>query len=292
MYPVLFHIGAILIPSYGALAALGVIAALFLAQQTARVAGVHTGHVWNLCVVAVFSALVVQRLLLLAVNWSQVRAHPSLALGLAMIHHPLLAVAGALAGGGMALMYARRQKLPLRTTADVLAAPVAVGLAFEQLGALLAGSEFGSETGVSWAVTYTNPLAARWSGTPLGISLHPVQAYAALAFLALSVLLVVWLPARRQQGEVAGLGLMGAGVSIFITELWRDPEGRGVVLGGALDGPQLAVILMVLAGGFLLLERSGVTEGRSFPPIHQEQSERMRHGAFSGRGAKDEGSNG
>lgn len=256
MYPVLFHIGAILIPAYGALAALGVVAALFLAQQTARFAGLHTGHVWNLCVVALLSALVVQRLLLLTVNWNQVRAHPSWVLGLAMIHHPLLAVAGAFAGGGMALMYARRQKLPLRTTADVLAAPIAVGLAFEQLGALLAGSEFGTETDVRWAVTYTNPLAARWSGTLLGIPLHPVQAYAALAFLTLSVFLVAWLPARRQQGDVAGFGLMGAGISIFLTELWRDPEGRGAMLGGALDGPQLAAALMVLAGGVLLLERS------------------------------------
>ena len=56
-----------------------------------------------------------------------------------MVHHPLLAAAGALAGVGCAAIYARRQKLPFRDTADVLAAPVALGLAFEQLGALLAG---------------------------------------------------------------------------------------------------------------------------------------------------------
>ncbi len=82
-----------------------------------------------------------------------------------------------------------------------------------------------------WAVTYTNPLAARWSGTPLGIPLHPVQAYAALAFFALSILLLVWLPMRRRQGDVAGLLLLGTGVAVFITEFWRDPVGRGVLLG-------------------------------------------------------------
>jgi phosphatidylglycerol:prolipoprotein diacylglycerol transferase len=103
-------------------------------------------------------------------------------------------------------------------------------------------------------VTYTNPLAARWSGTPLGVPLHPVQAYAGLAFLTLSILLVVWLPARRQQGDVAGLFLMGAGVVVFMTELWRDSVGRGQLLGGAVDGPQVAAIVMVLAGAFLLKE--------------------------------------
>jgi phosphatidylglycerol:prolipoprotein diacylglycerol transferase len=254
VYPVLFHIGAILIPAYGAMAALGVVLALFLAQRTAVVAGLNAGQIWILCVVALFSALVV-RVLLLAANWSELRAHPSWVLGLAMIHHPLLAAAGALAGGGMALMFARRRRLPLGTTADALAAPLVLGLALEQVGALLAGAEFGTETGVRWAVTYTNPLAARWSGTPLGIPLQPVQAYSSLAFLTLSIFLVVWLPARRQQGDVAGLGLMGTGISIFITELWRDPEGRGVVLAGALDGPQVAAILMVLAGGLVLRER-------------------------------------
>jgi phosphatidylglycerol:prolipoprotein diacylglycerol transferase len=85
---------------------------------------------------------------------------------------------------------------------------------------------------------------------------HPVQAYAGLGFLTLSVFLVVWLPARRQQGDAAGLFLMGAGVVVFMTELWRDSVGRGQLLGGAVDGPQVAAIAMVLAGALLLLERN------------------------------------
>jgi len=247
----------VLIQTYGALAALGVVLGLFLAQRTARIAGLNEGQVWNLCVVALFAALVVERLLLVVVNWSGLRSHPSWMLGLAMIHHPLLAAAGALAGAGSALVFARRQRMPLDTTADVLSAPLTLGLAFEQLGALMAGSGFGTEANVRWAVTYTDALAARWSGTPLGIPLHPVQAYAGMAFLTLSIFLLVWLPARKQQGDVAGLCLLGMGLVIFITESWRDPEGRGAVLGGVVDGPQLAAIFMVLAGGVVLRERRG-----------------------------------
>ena len=257
VHPVLFHIEAFLIPSYGALSALGAVLALFLAQRTARIAGVNGGQMWNLCVVALFAALAGERLLLVAANWSELRSNPGWMLGLAMIHHPLLAAAGASAGVGSAAAYARWKRLPMARTADALAAPLALGLAFEQLGALLAGSGYGTETALRWAVIYTHPLAARWSGTPLGIPLHPVQAYAALAFLALSILSLVWLPARRQEGDVAGLWLLGAGVAIYITELWRDPEGRGTLLGGALDGPQAAAILFVVAGGLLLRERKG-----------------------------------
>lgn len=255
MYPVLFHIGAILIPAYGASAAVGVLLALLLAQRVARTAGLNTGQVWNLCVIAVCAALVSQRLLLVLINWTGLRSHPMWLLGLAMIHHPLLAAAGALVGTGFAVLYARLCKLPFRTTADVLAAPLALGLAFEQLGALLAGSGFGNETTVPWAVTYTNPLAARWSGAPLGIPLHPVQAYAALAFLTLAVLLLVCFPRRQQQGDIAGLWFLLTGVAIYLTEFWRDPMGRGAMLGGALDLPQVAAVALVLAGALLLIER-------------------------------------
>ena len=255
MHPVLFHIGGIVIPSYGALSALGMLLALLLAQRTARIARVSTAQVWNLCVFALFTALVCQRLLLVAANWSALRIHPRWMLSIAMIHHPLLGATGALAGPGAAFVYARRKRMNLAATADALAAPLALGLAFEQLGALLAGSGYGTPTTVRWAVTYNDMLASRWSGTPLGIPLQPVQAYAALSYVTLSLLLLVWLPARRRQGDIAGLWLLGAGIAIYITEFWRDTEGRGVLFGGALDGPQVAAIFFVLAGAVVLLER-------------------------------------
>ena len=259
VYPVFFHIGAVLIQSYGAMAALGVLMALFLAQRTARIAGVDAGQVWNLCVVALSAALVGQRLLLIAINWNDVRRHPMWMLGLAMIHHPLLGAAGALAGVASAGLYAHLKGLSVWSTADALAGPLALGLALEQFGGLLAGSGYGTASTARWAVTYVNPLAARWSGTPLGIPLHPVQAYAALGFFTLSASLLAGLAARRQQGDIAGSGLLGFGVVIFMTELWRDPEGRGALLGGMLDGPQAAAVLLVLAGGLVLMERKGAS---------------------------------
>ena len=282
MHPVLFHIGAVLIPAYGAAAALGVLLALALALRTARVAGLNPSQVWNLCIVALFAALLGSRLLLIAANWTALRIHPQWLLGLAMIHHPLVAAVGALVGAVAAAIYAWRFKLPPWATADALAAPLALGLAFEQLGALLAGSGYGTETTVRWAVTYQHPLAERWSGTPLGVPLHPVQLYAVLAFLALSISLLVWLPRRRQQGDLAGLFLLGAGVAVFITEFWRDAEGRGSALGGALDGPQIAAVLMVVVGGLALLERSRKAEGAGSPPFRQKPNRRSFDSTRSG----------
>jgi phosphatidylglycerol:prolipoprotein diacylglycerol transferase len=259
VYPVLFHIGSIVIPSYGVVAAVGVLLALLIAQRAARIAGLDGRKVWNLCVMALFAALAGTRLLLVALNWNELRAHPMWLLGLAMIHHPLLACFGGLVAVVTAVLYGRWQRLPLRITADALAAPVALGLACEQLGSLLAGSGYGIEAGqgiaARWAVTYTHPLAALWSGAPLGVALHPVQAYAALGFLVLAIFLFLWMPHRRQPGDVTGLLFLGAGVVVFVTEFWRDSEGRGALLGGALDGPQMAAVAMVVVGGLVLLER-------------------------------------
>jgi phosphatidylglycerol:prolipoprotein diacylglycerol transferase len=243
------------------MAAVGVLAGLVLALRTARVAGVSPGHAWNLCVVAVCAALVCERLLLVAANWSALRSHPGWALELAMVHHPLVSGIGAAAGLLCALWYARRHKMPLAATADALAAPLSVGLTFEQLGALLAGSGYGTASTAPWAVTYTSALASLWSGTPLGLPLHPVQAYAALSCLVLAVIAVAWLPRRTREGDVAGVWLMCAGAVIYMTELWRDPEGRGLILHGVLDGPQIAAIAMVLIGALVLRERRAGKEG-------------------------------
>jgi phosphatidylglycerol:prolipoprotein diacylglycerol transferase len=298
VHPVLFHIGAVVIPSYGAVTALGMLLALGLALRTARMAGRGTGldtnlvtnldsnldpgKVWNLCILSLFAALAASRLLLVIVNWSVLRVHPAWLLELAMVHHPLLAGVGTLAGAGCALWYARHCKLPMGATADALAPPLALGLAFEQLGELASGSGYGVEAGagVHWAVTYTDPLAAIWSGAPLGVALHPVQAYAALAFLTLALFLLVWLPGEHREGDVAGLGLMGLGAAIYITEIWRVPEGRGSVLNGAIDGPQIAAVLLVIAGALVLRERgsSSAVSGADSHPFHDEAVKWMGHG--------------
>jgi phosphatidylglycerol---prolipoprotein diacylglyceryl transferase len=263
VYPVLFHIGAVVIPAYGALAALGVLAALVLAQSTARVSGVNPAQVWNLSIVALFSALVGSRLLLVIANWHEISRHPLWLFGLGMVHHPLVGAAAALSGALAAFAYARWQRLPLAKTADALAAPLALGLAFEQVGALMAGSGYGTPATARWAVTYSSFLAARWSGTPLGVPLHPVQGYAALADLTIAICLLLAFPLRRQPGDVAGLWMILTGIAVFITEFWRDSGGRGSYFGGALNGPQVAAIALVLAGGIALRERNTQPAGPS-----------------------------
>ena len=254
MHPVLFQLGLLVVPSYGVVAAVGVLLALWLAQITARRAGLDPRHAWNLLVLAVFSSLVASRLLLIAMNLSDLRRHPRWLLAVAMVHHPLLAAVG-FAGAGIAVaIYIRWARLPLLTVTDALVAPLSVGMALEQAGALLAGSGFGSETAVRWAVTYTSPVAARWSGTPLGVALHPVQAYAAAGSLIVGLATLALLSRSWRTGDITGAWLIANGALLFLTELFRDWEGRGVLLRGSVDAEQLLALGMVLVGGLVLTD--------------------------------------
>ena len=255
VHPVLFHIGALVIPSYGAVAALGLLLALTLALRIARRIGIDPNRIWNLCILMLFTALIGSRLLLVAANWKTLRSHPLWILSIATVHHPLVAGIAALIAFVVAAVYAGLHHMPYRATADVLVAPLSLGLAFEQIGALLAGSGYGTGTRLPWAIIYTDPLAARWSDAPLGIPVHPVQAYAAICFSIVASGLVLWLPRRSQNGELAGIFLMSAGMVMYITEFWRDPLGRGAVLNGTLKGPQVAALVLVLGGAALLLDR-------------------------------------
>jgi phosphatidylglycerol---prolipoprotein diacylglyceryl transferase len=266
VYPVLFHIGPVLVPSYGVMAALGILLALTLLLRTARFAGVNPNQLWNLSIVALFAALAGSRILLVVLNWTVVRSHPAWLLSLAMVHHPLLAAAGAVFALAAAVPYALWQRLPFASTADALASPLALALACEQIGALLSGAGFGTETTVRWAIVYTHPLAARWSGAPLFVPVHPVQAYAAFAFLVIFLTLLFLMPHRRQQGDVTGIGLLAAGAAIYFTELWRDPEGRGSVFNGLLDGPQLAALASVAIGAVVLRRRPAASIAVSIAP--------------------------
>jgi len=265
MYPVLFHLGPLLVPSYGVAVALGVLAALLLAQWTAPRTGLDNAtasrHAWNLIVLAVFSAIALERLLLIFMNLSDLKRHPQWLLAIAMVHHPLLAAFGAVAAIVAVVLYTRWTHLSLLAALDALAAPLCLGLAFEEAGALLEGSGYGREvvSAHAWSITYSSAFAANWGGAPLGIPVYPVQAYTAIALLLLVLWLCLWLARSYRKGEIAGGALIGLGVILFLTEGYRDWEGRGILFDSAakdpiFDLPQLAAVVLVLVGAALLID--------------------------------------
>lgn len=176
---------------------------------------------------------------------------------------------GFLGGLSAVLLLCWRMKLPILRFADMLSAPVMIGLALGRLGCFCNGCCYGRPidwgTGVEWpwGVTFLRgevPSALR------GIPLHPTQLYAALNALALFGLLI-WIRRRQRfEGQVFGLVLVAYGITRSALELFRLDVGREFwledSLGQILSTSQGISIPMVLVGATILvvgLRRSRAT---------------------------------
>ncbi|WP_446745155.1 prolipoprotein diacylglyceryl transferase family protein [Silvibacterium acidisoli] len=247
MYPRLFQLGHIAIPTYGALTSLGLLAGLGLAFSLARRLGLNPDRVWSLCITGILATLVGARLLIVAAYFSAFRQHPFWVLGITHLRDAWIMPAAMFIGGAAALLYALAAGLPVLRVMDCLAPAAALSLAIERFGAFLAGVDYGIAVSAPWTVTYRNPLAQLWYGTPLGAAVEPVQLYQAVAWLLVFAVLFAG-AGRIRSGRVAGAWLFACGVIPFFAGMLRAepaPFALSLGLGAAC----------VVAGGALLLDR-------------------------------------
>src|SRR5437588_8350075 len=233
MFPRLFHIGNFSIPTYGVMAAVGLIAGLAVVVRGARRQGVDPEKAWNLGLIAIIFGLVGAKLLMVINDWQ------SFGNWRAIFSLTFVQAAGVFYGGlllaiAACVAYIRWNKMPVLRTCDVFAPGIALGHAFGRLGCFAAGCCWGKETHVPWAVKFTNPLANILVGTPLNVPLHPTQIYEFLVEIINFAILWWMLKHKRFEGQVIGAYLFLYGFARFFLEFLRaDPE-RGSVFGGAL----------------------------------------------------------
>jgi phosphatidylglycerol---prolipoprotein diacylglyceryl transferase len=293
VYPRFLQFGPFIIPSYGVLLAAGILCGLALSVVLARRAGLDSEKIWNLGLMGVVTAIIAARLLLTLTNWSSLRtapfrAAPLLLLSLSGARSPVFALGGIAIALLACAAYAMRTHLPLLRTMDVAAPALALGNAFTWVGCFAAGCDYGRPTSLRWGVTYTSRFAARTTGVPLGIPLHPVQLYQAAVSLALVVLLLVLFRRRHredtglhgamreskmqsgntqkskiqdgeiqdgeiQDGEIMGAWLFLYGLAGCLLDSLRGDAPAGALFHGTLTMAQSLAMLMVLAGGLLWL---------------------------------------
>lgn len=259
MYPRLFQFGHIAIPTYGVFSALALVAALAMAMHTARRLALDPNKIWNLSLTGIFTMLIGSRLLLILFHFSDFIAHPFWMIGLVSIRgHGIRYGAAALAICAC-IGYIFAARLPLRRTCDCLAPAAALGIAIGSLGAFAAGSDYGSPTTLPWGVVYRHALATLWSGAPLGVRLHPVQAYEAAVALLLFAALLLRLPQRAQDGELAGIFLSAYGTGLYFLDFYHGK--RDFVFAGAVSVEQVFGLACLLAGAALCLRRRQATQG-------------------------------
>lgn len=236
-------IGPLTLHSYGVLLAVAFLMGLWVASWQARRAGLDDRRVGDLAIYLLIAGLVGAKLLLLIVEW------PYYSNNLGQLGS--LAQSGGVFYGGLlgALpvwwWYTRRHALDGWKVGDALAPGVAIGQSLGRLGCLAAGCCHGRPAEVPWAITFSDPYAARAVGTPLDIPLHPTQLYESVAML-LVFLALVWLaPRKRFDGQVFLAYVTLYAVGRFVIEFFRGDQ-RGTVLSGLLSTSQFVSVLLVL----------------------------------------------
>ena len=139
-----------------------------------------------------------------------------------MVQHGGLVYYGGFLGATLAgTIFILWKKMPFWKTADVFAPSIALGSVFGRVGCLLNGCCYGRLTDLPWAITFTNPQAHEFSGTPLNVPLHPTEIYDALLNFALYVFLA-WLFRRKKfDGQVFATYLLCYAIMRSLVEHFR-----------------------------------------------------------------------
>ena len=234
--------------------AFALLSALLAASALAQRLGgsVFSERVWTAGAVGMVTALVAARMLVIVFNLGDFIAHPFWMLGLSDLDDRF--VYGSLVLGICACSgYVLAHRMDLPATLDVMAPAASIGLAIASLGSFAAGSDFGIRTTAGWGMVYTSRLAARWSGTPLGVPLVPVQLYTAAAHAIVGGLALWAMLRASRSGDAAGLWLFATGLAVFLLEQLRFvPDSEWLVLGAYTLPQCFAISAVVLAGGLWL----------------------------------------
>lgn len=152
---------------YGVMLVVAAVAGMSLAYVRFRQAGLSPELLFSLAFWMFLFGIVGGRVFFVVEYWES--HYAPLPLGKAIVEalkyaNGGLVVYGALFGAAAAFVwFARRHRLPMLALADLIAPSLVVGLAFGRIGCLLNGCCFGGVSDVSWAVTFPQQDAGRFS---------------------------------------------------------------------------------------------------------------------------------
>ena len=254
MYPKLISIGSFFIPTYGTLVAIAFLLGLWTTVRLARKAKLPAEPVTNLAIYCALAGLAGAKLFMILFDWKSYWDDPG-----SLFSLNTLQAAGVYQGGFLlalvtAILYMRRNRLPVLETCDVFSPGIALGQAIGRLGCFSAGCCWGVECHLPWAVTFKNPQAFSLTGVPLGIPLHPAQLYESAADALIFVALYRLVTKPHAAGSILGWYLTLYSAARFVIEFFRFHE-QGLHFG--LSYTQWISLATLAAGIGLLMTARG-----------------------------------
>ena len=180
------HFGPFQLRAYGLMIAIGVVAAVWLANRRWIAAGGDPDDMSKIAIVAVPCGIVGARLYHVMTDWRRFTHDPLKAFA---IWQGGLGIWGAIAAGALgAIWVARRRGIPIGPLADAIAPALPLAQAFGRLGNWFNQELFGKPTTLPWGLRID--LAHRPPGFEQYATFHPTFLYEALWCLVLCVALI------------------------------------------------------------------------------------------------------
>jgi len=257
MFPKLISIGSFFIPTYGTLVAIGFLAALWVITRLAKRAKLPSERVTNLAIYCALAGLAGAKLFMILFDFSDYWSGRQRLFSLGTLQAAGVYQGGFVVAFIVALLYMRRQNLPILATCDIFAPGIALGQAIGRIGCFSAGCCWGIPTHVRWAVTFQNPQAHDLTGVPLGIPLHPTQLYESVADALFFLFLYFQIARARTSGTILGWYLTLYSAARFAIEFFRFHE-QGLHAG--LSYTQWISLSTLIAGlGLIIVRRQAAS---------------------------------
>lgn len=145
--------------------------------------------------------------------------------------------------GGIALAVfvcyrvARKERIPIAPTADIVAVAIPLALFFGRVGCFLGGCCYGQVSDVPWAVIFPAGSTASDGQYRTGLlsspyvpsmPVHPTQLYEAACALTIAAVGYFWvLPRKEREGAVVIFSMVSYGIGRFLIEFLRADDRGG-----------------------------------------------------------------
>jgi len=240
MHPVLFHIGALHVYSYGVMIALGAIGGVaYMAFQGKREVGLTFDQANSLFLQIFVAAFVGGKVFLFFEQPLTYWRHPMMLLrgqGFVFYGSFLFAIPAM-------FLFFRKNKLNPYKMLDVMAITTCIVHIFGRIGCFLAGCCYGTMTTSRFGLIFSDPAC---SADPKGVPLHPTQLYEALFIFLLLLLLLVVRHLRAFYGQLFLLYLVGYAAGRSVIEVFRGDSIRGFIVDGLLSYAQFIALVIII----------------------------------------------
>ena len=257
MHNEILKIGSLTITGYGLMIAIGLLAAIFLADYRAKKKGLDDDAVWTIAILVASIGFIGAKLLFVIVEFDMFLEDPMAVLG----SQGFVVYGGIIVGALTGYIYTKVKKIDFLTYLDLVIPSVSVAQGFGRIGCFLAGCCYGRETTTALGVVFPEGSLA-----PAGISLLPTQIYSSVGNFIIAGILIWYSTKTKVKGNVGAMYMLLYGIGRFAVEILRN-DSRGSV--GQLSTSQFISIFIVLGG--IVLFAVNNKRAKNTPEVSSEE---------------------